>query len=115
MQNKIDLYVPPTEFPNLNAELKNQVAQYPNWIFDVWYVLPRPFKNNIGYTTAQGFRGDYIMTEFHEVGDTDSSEYNKMPTNYRNTMNLVIENTLFWGIRRTGMQFENCAPKHQPG
>jgi hypothetical protein len=109
MQNRIDLYVPPTEFPTLNAELHNQVAQYPNWIFDVWYILPRPFKDNIGYVAAQGFRGDYIMTEFHEVGDTDSSEYNKMPTNYRNTMNLVIENTLFWGIRRTGMQFENCA------
>ncbi|CAL2080158.1 G8 domain-containing protein [Tenacibaculum sp. 190524A05c] len=109
MQNKIDLYVPPTEFPNLNAELKTQVAQHPNWIFDVWYVLPRPFKNNIGYTTAQGFRGDYIMTEFHENGETTSREYNMMPTNYRNTMNLIIENSLFWGIRRTGMQFENCA------
>lgn len=109
MQDKIDLYVPPSEFPALNAELHNQVAQYPNWLFDVWFVLPRPFKNNIGYTCAQGFRGDYIMTEFHEVGETDSDEYNLMPTNYRNTMNLVIENTLLWGIRRTGMQFENCA------
>ncbi|QMU63492.1 MAG: T9SS type A sorting domain-containing protein [Flavobacteriaceae bacterium] len=109
MQNRIDLYVPPSEFPALNAELHNQVTQYPNWIFDVWYILPKPFRSNIGYTAAQGFRGDYIMTEFHEVGDTNSSEYNLMPTNYRNTMNLVIENTLLWGIRRTGMQFENCA------
>ncbi len=109
MQNKIDLYVPPTEYPMLNAELHNQVAQYPNWLFDVWYILPRPFKNNIGYTCAQGFRGDYIMTEFHEVGETDSEEYNLMPENYRNAMNLVIENTLLWSIRRTGMQFENCA------
>ena len=109
MQNKIDLYVPPTEFPALNAEVKSRVAQYPNWIFDVWYILPRPFKNNIGYTSAQGFRGDYIMTEFHENGETTSNEFNMMPPNYRNTMNLVIENTLLWGIRRTGMQFENCA------
>lgn len=109
MQNRIDLYVPPTEFPALNTELHNQVAQYSNWIFDVWYILPRPFKNNIGYSAAQGFRGDYILTEFHETGDVNSSEYNLMPTNYRNTMNLVIENTLLWSIRRTGMQFENCA------
>ena len=109
MQDNIDLYVPPGEYPALNAELKNQVAQYSNWLFDVWYVLPRPFRNNIGYSCAQGFRGDYIMTEFHEVGDKESDEYNRMPDNYRNAMNLVIENTLLWSIRRTGMQFENCA------
>ncbi|MEM7298793.1 MAG: T9SS type A sorting domain-containing protein, partial [Bacteroidota bacterium] len=48
-------------------------------------------------------------TEFHENNDPNSIEYNVMPTNYRNTMNLVIENTLLWSIRRTGMQFENCA------
>lgn len=109
MQNKIDLYIPPTQYPTLNAEVHARASQYPNWIFDVWYVLPRPFKNNIGYTVAQGFRGDYIMTEFHENGDPTSREFNMMPTNYRNAMNLVIENTLLWGIRRTGMQFENCA------
>lgn len=109
MQNKIDLYVPPNEFPELNTELKTRVAQYPNWKFDVWYILPRPFKDNIGYASAQGFRGDYIMTEFHEDNDPESPLFNLMPPNYRNTMNLVIENTLLWSIRRTGMQFENCA------
>ncbi len=109
MQNKIDLYVPPSEFPELNAEVKARMAQYPNWKFDVWYILPRPFKNNIGYSVAQGFRGDYIMTEFHENPETNSSEFNLMPPMYRNTMNLVIENSTFWSIRRTGMQFENCA------
>ncbi|WP_420401912.1 G8 domain-containing protein [Flagellimonas sp.] len=109
MQNRIDLYVDPVEFPALNAEVKARAQQYPNWIFDVWYILPKPFKDNIGYTSAQGFRGDYIMTEFHETNDPESIEFNVMPPNYRNTMNLVIENTLLWGIRRTGMQFENCA------
>lgn len=109
MTNKIDLYVPPQEFPTLNAEVKARKAQYSNWIFDVWYILPRPFKNNIGYSVAQGFRGDYIMTEFHENGEVQSNEFNMMPPTYRNTMNLVIENSTFWSIRRTGMQFENCA------
>lgn len=109
MQTRIDLYVPPGEYPELNAELKAHLAKYPNWKFDVWYILPRPFKDNIGYTSAQGFRGDYIMTEFHETTETGSAEFNLTPTNYRNTMNLVIENTVLWSIRRTGMQFENCA------
>ncbi|WP_299551733.1 G8 domain-containing protein [Seonamhaeicola sp.] len=109
MQDNIDLYVDPVQFKDLNAEVKARAAQYSNWIFDVWYILPKPFKDNIGYTSAQGFRGDYIMTEFHEVGETTSIEFNMMPPNYRNTMNLVIENTLLWSIRRTGMQFENCA------
>ncbi|CAM1366027.1 G8 domain protein [Tenacibaculum litopenaei] len=109
MQNKIDLYVPPSEFPTLNNELKNHRQRYPNWIYDVWYILPRPFKNNIGYCAAQGFRGDYIMTEFHENNEPNSTEFNMTPTLYRNTMNLVIENTTLWSIRRTGMQFENCA------
>lgn len=109
MQHYVDEYVPQSEFPSQHAELTAHVAANPTWIFDVWYVFPRPFKNNIGYTSAQGFRGDYIMTEFHEDGDPSSPEYNMMPPGYRNSMNLVVENTLLWGIRRTGMQFETCA------
>lgn len=109
MQHYVNAYVPQAQFPAQHAELTAHVVANPTWIFDVWYVYPRPFRNNIGYTVAQGFRGDYIMTEFHEDGDVNSSEYNMMPTNYRNSMNLVIENTLLWGIRRTGIQFENCA------
>ncbi|WP_299125296.1 G8 domain-containing protein [uncultured Tenacibaculum sp.] len=109
MQHYVDAYVPQAEYPTQHAELKAHVAANPTWLFDVWYIYPRPFKNNIGYTVAQGFRGDYIMTEFHENGNSTSNEYNMMPTNYRNSMNLVIENTLLWGIRRTGMQFETCA------
>ncbi|WP_299551674.1 Ig-like domain-containing protein [Seonamhaeicola sp.] len=109
MQTKIDLYVPPAEFPALNADLKNHQAQYPAWIYDVWYILPRPFKNNQAYSMARGVHGYYLMTEFHEAIDPTESEFNVTPTLYRNTMKLVIENSTLWSMKRIGVGFNHSA------
>lgn len=103
----IDIHVPASEFPALNADLKAQVAQFPNWNYDIWFILPRPFKNNVAYASARGIHGYYIMTEFHEVSADDPSEYNITPTLYRNTMNFVIENNTVWAMRRVGVGFNH--------
>ncbi len=106
----IDIHVPEAEFRDLNEALKAVRAQYPFWKFDIWYILPRPFKNNTAYNMARGVHGYYVMTEFHEEGDTENrAEFNLTPPLYRNRMELVIENTTLWGMRRVGMGFTHCA------
>lgn len=109
----IDTHVPANEFPALNAELKAYKQQHPYFNLDVWYILPRPFRNNTAYNMARGVHGYYVMTEFHEHPDFDEAEaqaiFNYTPPLYRNTMNLVMENNTLWGMRRVGFGFTHCA------
>lgn len=109
MQTKIDLYVPPAEFPTLNQALKDHRAANPGWIFDVWYLLPRPFKNNEVYSAARGIHAYYIMTEFHEAIDPTESEFNLTPPTYRDAAKLVIEDSKVWSMKRIGIGFTHCA------
>lgn len=104
----IDTHVPASEFPQLNAELQAWSQANPNWIFDVWYILCRPFQNNTAYNMARGVHGYYIMTTFHEQSQPDAPEFNLMPPVYRATNKFVIENTTLWGMRRAGMGFNHC-------
>ncbi len=103
---EIDVHVPADEFPELNALLHQWKQEYPNFRLDVWFLQPRPFKDNIAYTLARGVHGYYMATEFHlNAGD----EFNYTPDEYRDQLNFVFENTTLWNIRRRGFGFNHSA------
>ncbi|WP_229419088.1 Ig-like domain-containing protein, partial [Moorena producens] len=107
LEEHIDMFMPSSLNPTLNSALKAHKAANSNWKYDVWYLFPRPFRNNIAYSMARGVHGYYVMTEFHENGNTGDAEYNLTPDIYRNTMNLVIENTTLWSMKRVGIGFNH--------
>ncbi|WP_299551736.1 G8 domain-containing protein [Seonamhaeicola sp.] len=101
----IDTHVPANEFPVLNQALKDWKAQYPGFVLDIWYLQPRPFKNNTAYTFARGVHTYYVHTEFHlsKEESNDPEEWmNLTPDIYRKQLNLVFDNTILWNIRRRG-------------
>ncbi|UII79888.1 G8 domain-containing protein [Flagellimonas sp. CMM7] len=101
----IDTHVPANEFPVLNKALKDWKAQYPGFVLDIWYLQPRPFRNNTAYTLARGVHTYYVHTEFHlsREQSSDPEEWmNLTPDIYRKQLNLVFDNTVLWNIRRRG-------------
>nr|WP_299382873.1 T9SS type A sorting domain-containing protein [Allomuricauda sp.] len=101
----IDAHVPAAEFPVLNQALKDWKAQYPGFVLDIWYLQPRPFRNNTAYTFARGVHTYYVHTEFHlsKEESNDPEEWmNLTPDVYRQQLNLVFDNTILWNIRRRG-------------
>lgn len=101
----IDTHVPTDEFPELNQALKDWKTEFPGFVLDIWYLQPRPFRNNTAYTFARGVHTYYVHTEFHlstEESDDPEEFMNLTPDIYRKQLNLEFDNTILWNIRRRG-------------
>ncbi|WP_299551671.1 Ig-like domain-containing protein [Seonamhaeicola sp.] len=113
LRDHIDMFVPPSGATlTRNTELKTRRSSSTNWRYDVWYLLPGKFNNNVAYSMARGVHGYYIMTEFHEnfnpsANNADYEGYNATPTSYRDAARLVIENTTLWSMKRVGIGFNH--------
>lgn len=104
----IDAHVPAAEFPTQNQLLKSWKATYPNFSFDVWYLQPRPFKDNIAYNFARGVQTYYVHTEFHRKTDptetAPNSWMNDLPPAYKDQLDLVFDGTILWNIGKVGFE-----------
>lgn len=104
----IDAHVPASEFPNQNQSLKDWKMANPNFVLDVWYLQPRPFKNNVAYGFARGVQTYYTNTEFHRKTDptaTDPNSWmNDLPADYKDQLDTVFDGTVLWNIGRVGFE-----------
>ncbi len=108
----IDAHVPASEFPSLNQMLKNWKASKQHFVFDIWYLKSRPFKNNIAYVFPRGVQTYYVHTEFHQsVENTNDSEewYNDLPGAYKDQLDLVFDGTILWNIGKVGFEHNHTA------
>ncbi|MEM8895815.1 MAG: G8 domain-containing protein, partial [Bacteroidota bacterium] len=108
----IDAHVPEDEFPDLNKALKDWQNEHPYFVLDIWYLQPRPFKDNTAYTFARGVHTYYVNTEFHlsdEPTYDQEERFNLTPDVYRKHLNLVFDNTTLWNIRRRGFGHNHSA------
>ncbi|CAM3104013.1 G8 domain-containing protein [Vibrio neptunius] len=112
-RGSIDAHVPASEFPVLNQELKAWKRAYPNFVLDVWYLKPRPFKNNTAYNFARGVQTYYTHTEFHRKispAETDPNSWmNDLPPMYKDQLNMVFDGTTLWNIGRVGFEHNHSA------
>ena len=104
----IDAHVPVAEFPNQNQSLKDWKMANPNFVLDIWYLQPRPFKNNVAYGFARGVQTYYTHTEFHRKTDpteTDPNSWmNDLPADYKDQLDMVFDGTVLWNIGRVGFE-----------
>jgi hypothetical protein len=106
----IDAHVPESEFPVQNQSLKDWKATYPNFSLDIWYLQPRPFTQNTAYNFARGVQTYYVNTEFHRQTDETQTDpnlwFNDLPSDYKNQLNMVFDQTTLWNIGRRGFMTE---------
>ncbi len=104
----IDAHVPASEFPTLNQVLHDWKLIHPNFVLDVWYLQPRPFKDNVAYGFARGVQTYYTHTEFHRKVDPTETDpnlwMNDLPPSYKDQLNLVIDGTILWNIGKVGFE-----------
>ncbi|RXE98084.1 G8 domain-containing protein [Pseudoalteromonas sp. PS5] len=104
----IDAHVPESEFPAQHQALKAWQAENPNFVLDIWYLQPRPFKNNTAYNFARGVQTYYTHTEFHRKTDpseTDPNSWmNDLPASYKDQLDMVFDGTVLWNIGRVGFE-----------
>ena len=104
----IDAHVPADEFPVLNQLLNDWKTTYPNFSYDIWYLLPRPFKRNTAYNFARGVQTYYVHTEFHRKDDPTETDpnlwMNDTPPSYKDQLDLVLDSTILWNIGRVGFE-----------
>lgn len=112
-RGSIDAHVPAAEFPKQHASLKKWKEKYPNFVLDIWYLQPRPFKNNIAYNFARGVQTYYVHTELHRKTDptvTDPNSWmNDLPDDYKDQLDLVLDGTQLWNIGKVGFETTTSA------
>ncbi|WP_299134480.1 T9SS type A sorting domain-containing protein [uncultured Tenacibaculum sp.] len=109
----IDAHVPAEDFPKQNQSLKEWKALNPNFVLDIWYIQPRPFKNNTAYNFARGVQTYYTHTEFHRKTDPSATDpnlwMNDLPPLYKDQLNLTFDGTVLWNIGRVGFESNHSA------
>lgn len=104
----IDAHVPASDFPAQNQALKDWKSTYPNFVLDIWYLQPRPFKNNTAYGFPRGVQTYYTHTEFHrKVDPTETNPdllMNDLPPSYKDQLDLIFEGTTLWNIGKVGFE-----------